>query len=143
MILVIVYGRFLVRNMGKKRKHSDAAEAVAVPKKDDAAPERPARTLLGWKDKNEINDDVEVKENGYSPVFRNKEKVLVTCSRRIIYRYKPQTLIYPYPFMLRSLCLFRVLVNLLSLVVMNRWCKRFLHPQSIINHDWDDFSIFM
>lgn len=74
--------------MGKKRKHGEAADAVAVAKKDDAAPERPARTLLGWKDKNEVNDDVEVKDSGYSPVFRNKEKVLVTCSRRIIYRYR-------------------------------------------------------
>lgn len=69
--------------MGKKRKHSEA-EAVAPAKKDDAAPERPKRTLLGWKDKNEVKDDV---EDVHSPVFRNKEKVLVTCSRRISYRY--------------------------------------------------------
>lgn len=85
--------------MGKKRK---ASEPLAVPKKDDAAPERPVRTLLGWKDKNEVNNDdvVEVKDNGSSPIFRNKEKVLVTCSRRIIYRLvKPQT------YMLNSLSL--------------------------------------
>jgi hypothetical protein len=73
-----------------KRKRSEKAEAVAVPKKEDVAPERPVRTLLGWKDKNENENEVEVKENGASPVFRNKEKVLVTCSRRIVYRYKPQ-----------------------------------------------------
>lgn len=83
---------FQLKNMGKKRKRSEKAEAVAVPKKDDAAPERPVRTLLGWKDKNET--EVKDNEDSHSPVFRNKEKVLVTCSRRIIYRYKPQTLIY-------------------------------------------------
>lgn len=80
--------------MGKKRKRTDAAEAVTLPKKDDVAPERPARTLLGWKDKNEANNEVEVKGNGDSPFFRNKEKVLVTCSRRIIYRYLQNT--HPY-----------------------------------------------
>ena len=73
-----------------KRKRSEKAEAVAVPKKDDVAPERPVRTLLGWKDKNEIENEVDIKDNGASPVFRNKEKVLVTCSRRIVYRYKSQ-----------------------------------------------------
>ena len=74
--------------MGKKRKHSHT-EAVAVPKKDDAAPERPTRTLLGWKDnKSEANSEVQVKDVEHdSPIFRNKEKVLVTCSRRINYRY--------------------------------------------------------
>ncbi|CAJ2652344.1 unnamed protein product [Trifolium pratense] len=77
--------------MVKKRKRSNVSEVVAaVPKKDDAAPERPVRTLLGWKDKNEnnVDDDVEVIDNGVSPFFRNKEKVLVTCSRRIVYRYR-------------------------------------------------------
>ncbi|XP_047341846.1 ribosome biogenesis protein BRX1 homolog 1-like [Impatiens glandulifera] len=65
--------------MGKKRKHT---EVVAVPeKKNDAAEERPQRTLTGWKDK------VEEKETD-SVIFRNKEKVLVTCSRRISYRYR-------------------------------------------------------
>jgi ribosome biogenesis protein BRX1 len=79
------------KNAGKKRKRSEKAEAVAVPKKEEAAPERPVRTLLGWKDKNQIENEVEVKDNQFgSPVFRNKEKVLVTCSRRIVYRYKPQ-----------------------------------------------------
>lgn len=87
-------------NMAKKRKRSEAAQAVVPPKKDDVAPERPARTLLGWKDKNVVNQDDEVNENGHSPVFRNKEKVLVTCSRRIIYRYKSHTYI--------SYCSYRV-----------------------------------
>ncbi|KAE9458127.1 hypothetical protein C3L33_09965, partial [Rhododendron williamsianum] len=35
---------------GRKRKHSEP-EAAAPVKKDEAAPERPKRTLLGWKDK--------------------------------------------------------------------------------------------
>jgi ribosome biogenesis protein BRX1 len=68
--------------MGKKRKHSET-EVVAPPKKDTIAAERPKRTLLGWKDKNE-----EVNKESDSTVFRNKEKVLVTCSRRINYRLK-------------------------------------------------------
>ena len=66
--------------MGKKRKHSEA-EVIAPVKKDEGAPQRPKRTLLGWKDK------VEEKESD-STAFRNKEKVLVTCSRRINYRLK-------------------------------------------------------
>ncbi|CAL5206321.1 unnamed protein product [Lathyrus oleraceus] len=76
--------------MGKKRKRSEKAQAAAVPKKDDVAPERPVRTLLGWKNKkeNENENEVEVKDNGSSPIFRNKEKVLVTCSRRIVFRYR-------------------------------------------------------
>ncbi|RDX75433.1 Ribosome biogenesis protein BRX1-like 1 [Mucuna pruriens] len=73
--------------MGKKRKHSESSLGAAQPKREDAAPERPARTLLGWKkDNNEVNNEVE--ENVDSPLFRNKEKVLVTCSRRINYRYR-------------------------------------------------------
>lgn len=68
--------------MGKKRKHSET-EVVAPPKKDMSAAERPKRTLLGWKDKNE-----EVNKESDSTVFRNKEKVLVTCSRRINFRSK-------------------------------------------------------
>ncbi|XP_050208137.1 ribosome biogenesis protein BRX1 homolog 2-like [Mercurialis annua] len=72
--------------MGKKRKHSEAeALATTIEKKDDAAPERPKRTLLGWKDKSEKKEtEPEQQEQG----FRNKEKVLVTCSRRINYRYR-------------------------------------------------------
>lgn len=79
-----------IKNMGKKRKRSEKGEAAAVPKKDDVAPERPVRTLLGWKNKreSESENEIEVKNNGSSPIFRNKEKVLVTCSRRIVFRYK-------------------------------------------------------
>lgn len=54
---------------------------VAPPKKDMSAEERPKRTLLGWKDKSE-----EVGKESDSSGFRNKEKVLVTCSRRINFR---------------------------------------------------------
>ena len=64
--------------MGKKRKHTDA-EVAAPAEKDESALQRPKRTLLGWKEK------IEEKESD-SKVFRNKEKVLVTCSRRINYR---------------------------------------------------------
>lgn len=64
--------------MGKKRKHSET-NAVEQAKKDDASvQERPKRTLLGWKDKSEV------KQTETPGVFRNKEKVLVTCSCRII-----------------------------------------------------------
>lgn len=69
--------------MGKKRKHSET-QVVAQEKKDDFAPERPKRTLLGWKDKNEAEE----KKSDSLGSFRNKEKVLVTCSRRISYRYR-------------------------------------------------------
>lgn len=62
--------------MGKKRKHEEDSE---VPKKEETAPTRPQRTLMGWK-------EGEVEKKSDSPVFRNKEKVLVTCSRRIAYR---------------------------------------------------------
>ncbi|XP_021724560.1 ribosome biogenesis protein BRX1 homolog 1-like isoform X2 [Chenopodium quinoa] len=81
--------------MGKKRKHSEtqaaaAAAAEAEAKKNDVAPERPKRTLLGWKTKPQ-EEDGEEKENCdavHAPVFRNKEKVLITCSRRINFRYR-------------------------------------------------------
>ncbi|KAJ9563255.1 hypothetical protein OSB04_008415 [Centaurea solstitialis] len=67
--------------MGKKRKHSEVELPAA--KKEETAPERPKRTLLGWKDKPENQQDAT-----NSTGFRNKEKVLVTCSRRINYRYR-------------------------------------------------------
>ena len=67
----------------RQRKHSETTHDEAQPQKEDVAPGRPARTLLGWKDKNEVTDEVE--DN--SPMFRSKEKVLVTCSRQINYRY--------------------------------------------------------
>ena len=70
--------------MGKKRKHTET-ETVAPAKKDDTAPERPKRTLLGWKDDSEGKDEAKGVD---STNFRNKEKVLVTCSRRINYRYR-------------------------------------------------------
>lgn len=69
--------------MGKKRKHSEA-EAPADVKKDDAAPERQQRTLLGFKNGDEEKTDSDSPSVG----FRNKEKVLVTCSRRISFRYR-------------------------------------------------------
>ncbi|KAI3466130.1 hypothetical protein Pfo_022793 [Paulownia fortunei] len=69
--------------MGKKRKHSET-EAAANVKKDEGAPERPKRTLLGFK-----NNAGDKKENDNPHVvFRNKEKVLVTCTRRINFRYR-------------------------------------------------------
>ncbi|KAB2605705.1 ribosome biogenesis protein BRX1 [Pyrus ussuriensis x Pyrus communis] len=69
--------------MGKKRKQSEVA--VLEKKEEEVAPERPKRTLSGWKEK---KDDDEVKPSESTAVFRNKEKVLVTCSRRISYRYR-------------------------------------------------------
>ncbi|KAK4750652.1 hypothetical protein SAY87_004134 [Trapa incisa] len=69
---------------GKKRKQREAEKTEAEAKNgEDAAPERPKRTLLGWKEKPQ-----EEEENAVSPIFRNKEKVLVTCSRRINFRYR-------------------------------------------------------
>lgn len=71
--------------MGRKRKHSEAE--AAAPVKDDSAPERPKRTLLGWKDKKEdVEEAKEAPASVSAPGFRNKEKVLVTCSRRISFR---------------------------------------------------------
>ncbi|OIT27817.1 hypothetical protein A4A49_29557 [Nicotiana attenuata] len=56
--------------MRKKRKHNETA-AMANGNKDEGAPERPKRTLLGWKD-----DSIEEnKETNSGPCFRNKEKV--------------------------------------------------------------------
>lgn len=72
--------------MGKKRKHSETEAPAPVKKSDESAPERPKRTLLGWKDKNEVAE--KSKDTSSSPVFRNKEKVLVTCSRRINFRFE-------------------------------------------------------
>ncbi|KAL9297360.1 hypothetical protein ACSQ67_023256 [Phaseolus vulgaris] len=73
--------------MGKKRKHGESSELVAQPKRKILAPERPTRTLLGWKDKSLVTDEVDDSNVG-SPIFGNKEKVLVTCSRRIDYGYR-------------------------------------------------------
>ncbi|KAK8643838.1 hypothetical protein V6N13_013115 [Hibiscus sabdariffa] len=60
--------------MGKKRKHSET-QCAEPPKKDEGAPERPNRTLSGWKDKEEADEQTESKTDS-SPVFRNKEKVM-------------------------------------------------------------------
>ena len=69
-------------SMGKKRKHSET-DVAAASNKDLVAPERPKRTLFGWKDKSQVNEEVRDED---SSRFRNKEKVLVTCSRRISFR---------------------------------------------------------
>ncbi|KAL3636866.1 Ribosome biogenesis protein BRX1 1 [Castilleja foliolosa] len=70
--------------MGRKRKHSEA-EAAAAVEKEETAPERPQRTLFGFK---KGAEDKEEDENPNVPFFRNKEKVLITCTRRISYRYR-------------------------------------------------------
>ncbi|KAL4335738.1 hypothetical protein GQ457_07G014420 [Hibiscus cannabinus] len=67
--------------MWKKRKHSETQTAEPT-KNDEGAPERPKRTLSDWKDKEEAEEQTESKTES-SPVFRNKEKVMVTCSFRI------------------------------------------------------------
>ncbi|XP_019153856.1 PREDICTED: ribosome biogenesis protein BRX1 homolog [Ipomoea nil] len=64
--------------MGKKRKHSEQITADA--NKDESVPERPKRTLLGWKDEGEPE-----KESVSVVTWKNKEKVLITFSRRISY----------------------------------------------------------
>ena len=79
-----VFDFFLCLTMGKKRKHSETQTAEPT-KKDEGALERPKRTLLGWKDKEEVKKQTESNPDS-SQVFRNKEKVTVTCSRRINYR---------------------------------------------------------
>ncbi|XP_057809861.1 ribosome biogenesis protein BRX1 homolog 2-like [Salvia miltiorrhiza] len=68
--------------MGKKRKHSET-NAAENEKKEEIAPERLKRTLFGFK-----TSPQDIKENDTTPFFRNKVKVLVTCSRRISYRYR-------------------------------------------------------
>ncbi|XP_040966741.1 ribosome biogenesis protein BRX1 homolog 2 isoform X2 [Gossypium hirsutum] len=82
--------------MGKKRKHSETQTAEPT-KKDEGAPERPTRTLLGWKVKDEAKQQTQSNTDS-SQFFRNKAKVMVTCSRRINYR-KHQDL---YMWMARS-----------------------------------------
>lgn len=70
--------------MGKKRKHSETG-AAANENKEETAVERPKRTLLGFKDGSSTTTEQQQKERSIA-TFRNKEKVLVTCSRRISYR---------------------------------------------------------
>jgi ribosome biogenesis protein BRX1 len=69
--------------MGKKRKQVEALHASKeeMEKKHSLAPARPPRSLTGWKD----GAAPDAHEGGSSS-FRNREKVLVTCSRRINYR---------------------------------------------------------
>ena len=58
--------------MGKKRKHVETV--TEIPKQEDK----------------EVVVEEEAKHNNEThsgPIFRNKEKVLVTCSRRINFRY--------------------------------------------------------
>ena len=81
--------------MGKKRKHSET-EVVASEKKDDTSLERPQRTLLGWKEK---KTEAQESEPPTTTAFRNREKVLVTCSRRINFRLRKNTQI-PFFFFL-------------------------------------------
>ncbi|KAJ4816709.1 hypothetical protein LUZ62_029275 [Rhynchospora pubera] len=81
------------KGKGKKRKQEEEAlQAKKAKKADSSAPIRPARTLTGWKDADaHASDDhgIEAEAQGHnSPSFRNKEKVLVTCSRRINFRYR-------------------------------------------------------
>lgn len=68
--------------MGKKRKQAEAAAAENIEPASVSA-ERPKRTLFGWKD-----GGVKKKESDSKVFFRNKEKVLVTSSRRISFRYR-------------------------------------------------------
>ncbi|KAJ4754119.1 hypothetical protein LUZ62_088524 [Rhynchospora pubera] len=81
------------KGKGKKRKQEEAAlQAKKAKKADSSAPIRPARTLTGWKDADtDASDDhgIEAEAQAHnSSTFRNKEKVLVTCSRRINFRYR-------------------------------------------------------
>ncbi|AQK72195.1 Ribosome biogenesis protein BRX1 homolog 1 [Zea mays] len=75
--------------MAKKRKHTDAqAETAGAEKPDDSAPARPERTLFGFKDPApDAVPDSAASRAAVAP-FRNREKVLITCSRRITYRYR-------------------------------------------------------
>ncbi|GJM85407.1 hypothetical protein PR202_ga01853 [Eleusine coracana subsp. coracana] len=76
--------------MAKKRKHTEAsAQEAAAEKPDDSAPTRPERTLFGFKKPAAPAPDAETASAVAcpgAPPFRNKEKVLVTCSRRITFR---------------------------------------------------------
>ncbi|XP_078446236.1 ribosome biogenesis protein BRX1 homolog 2-like [Wolffia australiana] len=75
--------------MGKKRKLGQERAAEAPKLEEIAAPERPKRTLLGWKDGPDVGaENSSISGGDVGPVFRNKEKVLITCSRRIMSRYR-------------------------------------------------------
>jgi ribosome biogenesis protein BRX1 len=73
--------------MAKKRKRTDApAEAAGAEKPDDSAPARPERTLFGFKDPAPDAEPASAGAGAAVAPFRNREKVLITCSRRITYR---------------------------------------------------------
>jgi ribosome biogenesis protein BRX1 len=84
--------------MAKKRKVVDAA-AAPVAALEEAEPPR-KRTLLGRKENGHHQTD---DEGANKPVFRNKEKVLVLCSRRITFRFATPLLVFPV------LCIYRVI----------------------------------
>lgn len=78
--------------MGKKRKSQQVVVSPAAPVVEAEPPRK--RTLLGLKPQPEPEVvEPEAEENGTNgasvePVpFRNKEKTLVLCSRRITFRY--------------------------------------------------------
>jgi ribosome biogenesis protein BRX1 len=86
--------------MGKKRKHSET-QVIEPAKKDESETERPKRTLLGWKDKPEEKETESLPP--HQGGFRNKEKVLVTCSRRINYRFR-KDLIFFFEYLISGFC---------------------------------------
>ncbi|KAL9297361.1 hypothetical protein ACSQ67_023257 [Phaseolus vulgaris] len=67
--------------MGKKRKHGESSELVARPKRKIAAPERPTRTLLGWKDKSLVNDEVDDEQRWYRHLMLNLVSLLPHCKK--------------------------------------------------------------
>lgn len=84
--------------MGKKRKAQQVVAPPTKPVVPEAEPPR-KRTLLGLKPEPQPEAEAEVEANGTTtaieevapkaPVpFRNKEKTLVLCSRRITFRYE-------------------------------------------------------
>ncbi len=98
------------KKMAKKRKVVDAA-AAPVAALEEAEPPR-KRTLLGRKENGHHQTDDEVANK---PVFRNKEKVLVLCSRRITFRFATTLLLFAV------LCINRV-VNALRLDILEVCC---------------------
>lgn len=96
--------------MAKKRKVVDAA-AAPVAALEEAEPPR-KRTLLGRKENGHHQTD---DEGAKKPVFRNKEKVLVLCSRRITFRFATPLLVFAV------LCINRV-INALHLGILEVCC---------------------
>jgi hypothetical protein len=98
------------KKMAKKRKVVDAA-AAPVAALEEAEPPR-KRTLLGRKENGHHQTD---DEGVNKPVFRNKEKVLVLCSRRITFRFATPLLLFAV------LCINRV-INALRLDILEVCC---------------------